>query len=125
MWAKMLVTATTWVILVIVSLALLALGFYSRNVLSYGLGCFLLFMLGMLVLFQGFAEPVGAEVSYNISGNVTLGETHTTVYETNKGWWTDFLGIAASLGALGLFSMAIVEMRAQREKEKNNLDLGE
>lgn len=121
----MLVTATTWVLLIFASLGILALGFHSKNILAYGLGCLFLFFLGFIILFQGFAEPVGAEVSYNLTGNLTTGEVHTTVYEQNTGWWTDALGIMTTLGALGLFAMAIVDMRKQEEKEKNNLDLGD
>jgi hypothetical protein len=121
----MLVTATTWVLLVLIGLGLLGVGWWTRNVLSYGLGTLFIFMLGIMVFINGFAEPVGATVDYNMSGNLTVGETHTTVYEQNRGWWTDFLGVAMTLGALGLFSIMVTEIGDERKRERNSVELGE
>lgn len=119
----MLITATTFTLILFFALALLALGHWQKNVLSYGLGCTFLIILGSFIFIQGFAEPVGAVTDYNISGNVTVGETVVTTYEQNTGWWTDFLGIALGLGGFGLAFMMVTEMQDQKRRRDESPEL--
>lgn len=121
----MLITATTFLTFVFIALVLLGLGYYTKNVLALGLGCLLLVIFGSFLWIEGFAEPVGENVTYTIVNNTVTAETATIVYENNKGWWTDALGIIMGLGGFGLAFMMVTEYLDEKRKKDRNLELPE
>lgn len=108
----MLLTTTTFLILLGVSVLSVALGLFGKKNELYILGVVLLLFTGLWTLQEGISEPVGSVA--NETGNITL---TTTTYEATSTVWGNGFGLLMVVVAAGL-GLNFVRNRSEEKREK-------
>jgi len=109
----MILTTTGLISFLVVAVAALGIGIFSKRQEVYLLGVIVLFFMGLMVIQLGVAEPTGQILNETTGVNLT-GTVVTTTYTTSSDAWTNALGLLFVVIAAGLS----LHMYRSNEKEK-------
>lgn len=120
----MILTTTALLAFLIVAVAALGIGIFSKRQEVYILGVVVLFFMGLMVIRLGVAEPTGQVLNETAAGNLT-GTIVTTTYTTSSDTWTNALGLLFVVIAAGLSLHLYRSNEKEKEKKRDSLDVEE